>query len=122
MKEETKELLDRTFQFGVNCLLFISSLPHSDKYRVPKHQLAKSSTSIGSNYEEAQAAESKKDFIHKIGIVSKESRESHYWLRVIKAITNGAVDSNRLESLLSEAAEFKKIFISIKLTAQQNKN
>ena len=92
------------------------------QYRVPRYQLAKSSTSIGSNYEEAQAAESKKDFIHKIGVVSKESRESHYWLRIIKPIADSKVESEKLEYLLSEATEFKKIFVSIRLSAQQNEN
>ncbi len=86
MKPETQKLLDRTFNFGVNCLEFISLLPKNSEYKVIKNQLAKSSTSIGANYEEAQAAESRKDFGHKIGIASKETRESHYWLRMIKAI------------------------------------
>ncbi len=122
MDEETRKLLERTFQFGVDCLLFLSTLLNDSKYRVPKYQLAKSSTSIGSNYEEAQAAESKNDFIHKIGIVSKESRESHYWLRVIKAIADNGVDFEKLQYLLSEAMEFKKIFVSIKLSAQQNES
>jgi len=122
MDEETRKLLERTFQFGVDCLLFLSTLLNDSKYRVPKYQLAKSSTSIGSNYEEAQAAESKNDFIHKIGIVSKESRESHYWLRVIKAIADNGVDFEKLQDLLSEAMEFKKIFVSIKLSAQQNES
>lgn len=102
--------------------MFISSLPGDYKYRVPKYQLANSSTSVGSNYEEGQAAESRKDFIHKIGIVSKEARESHYWLRVIKAIADSGIDMEKLELLLSEAGEFKKIFVSIKLSAEQNED
>ena len=47
-------------------------------------QLLRSGTSIGANIEEAQAAQSKKDFISKMSIASKESRESHYWLRLLK--------------------------------------
>lgn len=87
MKDETKRLLERTFNFGVNYLLFLDNLPKKEKYRVSKYQLAKSSTSIGANYEEAQAGESKKDFTHKIGIVLKETRESNYWLRIIKTVS-----------------------------------
>lgn len=75
VKEETQKLLDRTFPFGVDCLLFLSSLPNHEKYRVPRYQLVKSFTSIGSNYGEASRPVGK-DFIHKIGIVLKESRES----------------------------------------------
>ncbi len=86
MNPKTEELLKRIFEFGVKCLLFLESLPKSKVNAVVTYQLAKASKSIGSNYEEAQAAESSKDFIHKIGVVLKESRESNYWLRVLDAI------------------------------------
>lgn len=82
--------------------------------------MAKASTSIGSNYEEAQAAESSKDFIDKIGVVLKESRESNYWLRVLDAILNDDFKRSEFKLLLKESFDFKKIFTSIKLTAQQN--
>ncbi|HKB84911.1 MAG TPA: four helix bundle protein [Ignavibacteriaceae bacterium] len=112
--------MERTFNFGVNCLLFIETLPKTVGLKVAAFQLAKSSTSVGANYEEAQRAESGKDFIHKIGIVLKEICESNYWLRVIgKVHTESSRDENYI-SLLNESFELKKIFISIKLTAQQN--
>ncbi len=122
MKDETKKLLDRTFNFGVNCLLFLDNLPKNEKFRVSKYQLAKSSTSIGANYEEAQAGESKKDFIHKIGIVLKETRESNYWLRIIEAVSKDEnnIDSITLQKLISESIEFKKIFTTIKINSQNN--
>jgi four helix bundle protein len=85
-------------------------------------QLGKAATSIGSNYEEAQAAESSKDFIHKIGVVLKESRESNYWLRVLDAILKNEYKNSEFRFLLKESFDFKKIFTSIKLTAQQNLN
>ena len=119
MKPETQKLLDRTFNFGVSCLKFISSLPKNSEYNVIKNQLAKSLTSIGANYEEAQAAESRKDFSHKIGIASKEVRESHYWLRIIKAISDNDVDYDKLNYLINEALKLKKIFTSIKLSSQK---
>jgi four helix bundle protein len=77
MNPKTEELLERTFRFGINCLKFLNGLPKTKINSVIVYQLAKSSTSIGSNYEEAQAAESCKDFVHKIEIVSKEARESN---------------------------------------------
>lgn len=122
MNEETKKLLIRTFDFGVNCLLFLNNLPNQEKFRVPKYQLAKASTSIGANYEESQAAESKKDFIHKIGIVLKETRESNYWLRVIEAVSlnNKNIDKITLKQLIKESVEFKKIFTTIKINSQKN--
>jgi four helix bundle protein len=122
LNPKTEELLKRTFDFGVNCLLFLESLPKSKVNDVITFQLAKASTSIGSNYEEAQAAESGKDFIHKVGIVLKETRESNYWLRVLNAILIESLKTEIFKNLLNESSEFKKIFTSIKLTAQQNLN
>ena len=122
MNPKTEELLNRTFEFGVNCLLFLESLPKTKVNAVITFQLAKASTSIGSNYEEAQGAESSKDFIHKIGVVLKESRESNYWLRVLDAILKDEFKNSNFKFLLKESFDFKKIFTSIKLTAQQNLN
>jgi four helix bundle protein len=122
MNPKTEELLKRTFEFGVNCLLFFESLPKTKVNAVITYQLAKASTSIGSNYEEAQAAESSKDFIHKIGVVLKESRESNYWLRVLDAILKDEFKNSNFKALLNVSFDFKKIFTSIKLTAKQNLN
>ncbi len=78
MNAKTQELLDRTFTFGVNTLKFLNELPENIVLRVPKRQLARSATSIGANYEEAQAASSKRDFTYKVTIVVREARETHY--------------------------------------------
>lgn len=93
-------------------------MPKTKVNAVITYQLAKAATSIGSNYEEAQGAESGKDFIHKIGVVSKETRESNYWLRVFDAILKDDFKNSDLKFLLKESFDFKKIFTSIKLTAQ----
>ena len=69
MNSKTEELLQRVFNFGIDTLKFLFNLPKNKIYDIITYQLAKASTSSGSNYEEAQAAESKKDFIHKVGIV-----------------------------------------------------
>jgi four helix bundle protein len=122
MNPKTEELLGRTFDFGVNCLLFLEQLPKTQVYAIITFQLAKASTSLGSNYEEAQSAESGKDFVHKVGIVSKEARESNYWLRMLNAILAELKKDEKFKIILKESYEFKKIFTSIKLTAQQNLN
>jgi len=121
MDDKTQELLDRTFWFGVNVLKFLDNLPRKPHFDVIRYQLAKSATSIGANYEEAQAAESRDDFIHKIGVVLKETRESHYWLRVIKALYPDPEGQKALADFLNEAEEFKRIFTSIRMTAQQRR-
>ena len=122
MNPKTEELLNRTFEFGIRCLRYLKSLPKDKINSVIIFQLAKASTSIGSNYEEAQSAESGKDFIHKIAIVLKESRESNYWLRVLNEILSDSNKNGELKFLLDESYDFKKIFSKIKLTAMKNLN
>lgn len=122
MNEKTKELLHRTFRFGVDCIIFLETLPKSKTFSVISYQLTKSLTSVGANYEEAQSAESSKDFGHKIGVVSKEIHESNYWLRVLDETIQDSVKTEKFKLLLNESAELKKVFISIKLTAKQNLN
>jgi four helix bundle protein len=117
MNPKTEELLERTFLFGVDTLNFLLMLPKNKVYSIIIFQLAKASTSVGSNYEEAQAAESKKDFTHKVGIVLKEIRESNYWYRVLNAVLPKSDSNKELQRLLNESLELKKIFTIIKLNS-----
>lgn len=100
----------RLFDFAVNVIGFLKALPNSKGYDVIKHQLIKSATSSGANYEEAQAASSKLDFRNKIKICLKEMRESYYWLKMIKEISGL---NDKLDRLISESEELKKILGSI---------
>ena len=108
---QNNNLLDRTFKFGVNCIIFLRTLPRDFEYNVIKLQLTKSSTSIGANYEESQAGSSKADFKNKVRISLREARESNYWLRVIKALERS--ENEQLESLIQESKELKNILASI---------
>ncbi len=102
---------ERTFAFAVKVIQFLKSIKYSKENDVIKYQLAKSATSIGANYEEAQGAFSKEDFSYRIGICFREARESNYWLRIIKAIN---VSNNEdLNYLLQESSELKSIFGSM---------
>lgn len=74
-------------------------------------QLVRSGTSIGANYAEADDAESKNDFRHKIGICKKESGETKFFLRMLKAAVPEKV--NEIEELLKEATELNLIFNAI---------
>jgi len=67
--EFKKELEERTLSFSVDVLNYLFKLPSHPVFKVVIYQLAKSGSSIGANYREANRAESKPDFIHKIGIV-----------------------------------------------------
>jgi four helix bundle protein len=114
MNEKAQDLLNRTFSFGVKTLKFINTLPDNYIYRVPKGQVARSSTSIGANYEEAQGAISKRDFTNKISISYRESRESVYWLRILNELYPEEKYKEEMLSLISEGVELKKIFGAIK--------
>ena len=109
--ERKRDLEKRTFDFAVETVKFLRDIKYSKENDVIKYQLAKSATSIGANYEEAQGAYSKDDFKYKISICFREAKESNYWLRIIKA-TNISKNSI-LEYLIKESDELKKIFSTI---------
>ena len=77
-----------------------------------------SATSTGANYEESQAASSRKDFLNKINISLREIRESNYWLRIIKELNYGA--NKKAEYLVNESEELKKILGSISAKVSKN--
>ena len=77
------DLEERTAIFGEDIIKFCRSVPADVITKPLISQLIRSSTSVGANYCEADDAESKKDFKHRIGIVKKESRESKHFLRML---------------------------------------
>jgi four helix bundle protein len=81
MKEDNK-ILSLTFDFSIQIIGLYKTLIQQNEYVISK-QLLRSATSIGANVEEANAAQTKKDFIMKMSIASKEARESKYWLRLL---------------------------------------
>jgi four helix bundle protein len=105
------DLLERTFKFGVKCLKMLKALPHTSEYQIIKYQLGKSATSVGANYEEAQAGSSKADFKNKVRIALKEARESNYWLRILSELQDDPIEE--LETLVQESKELKNILASI---------
>ncbi len=104
------DLLERTFNFGVNTIIMLRDLPYNEELRHLKNQLIRSSTSVGANYEEAQAASSKADFISKVKISLRESRESNFWLRTIRAL---GYNCNAMDKMLKESVELKNILAAI---------
>jgi len=114
-----KELEKRTKEFALRMIRFVSNLPKNKVTDVLGYQLLKAGTSVGANYREANRAESHNDFIHKIGIVEKESSESEYWLELFDEAEIG--DQDERHWLLNEVGEFVKIFTSIGKTAKQRR-
>lgn len=103
-----KELEQRTKRFALRIIAFVTRLPGGKIADVLGFQLLKAGTSVGGNYREANRAESRKDFIHKIAIVEKEAAESEYWLELFNASNIG--DLTERQWLLREAGELLAIF------------
>ena len=108
------DLEERTAEFGESIIDFVKSLPRDQVNNVLIRQIVRSGTSIGANYMEADGAESKKDFRHKIAICKKESKETKHWLRMI-ARANPDI-KGECKKLWSEAQELTLIFSSILLS------
>ena len=102
---EQRDLSERLLEYGAQVIKFVESLPRTLTARRIGDQLLRSATSVGANYKEAQGAESKGDFVHKLQVALKEMRESHYWLRLLaKAET---VPIERLVPLIEEATQLR---------------
>jgi len=89
----------------------VNRLPNSLAGRELGRQLIRAGTSVGANVEEADAAESDKDFVHKVSIARKEARESRYWLRLLKE--SGVWQEEGMDYLVQEATELIKILSTI---------
>ena len=102
--ESKTDLQERIFRFAVRTLKMLKQLPVNPENQVARHQLGKSATSVGANYQEAQAGISRADFKNKVKIALKESRESFYWLRILEA-TNIKINKDEMKLLLAECKE-----------------
>src|SRR5438552_17619378 len=101
------DLDERLLDYGARIIKLVEALPKTIAGRRIGDQLLRSGTSVGANYEEAQAAESKEDFVHKLQLALKEMRESYYWLRLIAK--SGIVQSNRMPTILDETDQLRAI-------------
>ena len=110
------ELENRTKQFALKIIAFAATLPQTKTGAIIEYQLVKAGTSVGANYREANRAESRNDFIHKVGIVEKESSESSYWLEICDDADFG--DVTQRHWLLGEGRELLAIFTSSGRTAK----
>ncbi|MEN9448861.1 MAG: hypothetical protein RJA25_2151 [Bacteroidota bacterium] len=115
MEKRDNPILKLTFEFSIQIVLYCEILEEKRKYVISK-QLLKSGTSIGANIREAQNAESKSDFIHKIKIGLKELEETEYWLEICKAVETYPDTQNLINQLL----EIRKILAKIIATSKLN--
>ena len=111
-----RELGERLLDFGVRIIKVVEAMPGTLVGRRIGDQLLRSGTSVGANYEEAQAAESKLDFVHKLQLSLKEVRESNYWLLLLsKAKT---LPPKQLEELIDESHQLRAILSKAVATAK----
>jgi four helix bundle protein len=117
-KPEPQDIRTRSFSYALRAIRLYQRLQKQPDGagRVLGKQFLRAATSIGANVEEAQAAESRMDFIHKLGIAEKEARESLYWIRLLAE--SGIFSQNLLQPLMKETEEIiaviKSIIISTK--------
>ena len=112
MASKPRDIKERTFSFAVGILTLCRAL--DGKRGTAQNlgrQLFRAGTSIGANVEEAQAGQSRADFISKYSIALKEARETIYWLRLLNASGEGSNEVTK--SLLNEADELARIIGSI---------
>lgn len=109
------DIADRLVALAVRVIKVVDALPDTVTGKHIAGQLLRSGTSAGANYEEARGAESKRDFIHKLGIALKELQETQYWLRVVARSGLIAMD---IGTLVAEVEECCRIIGKSRVTAR----
>jgi len=115
------ELEERLIEFAAQVILFTDGVKNNYAGNHLSGQIIRSSTSPALNYGEAQSAESKRDFIHKMGICLKELRETFNCLRIIEK-AKLSTNNTSLVGLKKEANELISIFVASIKTAKKNIN
>jgi four helix bundle protein len=107
-------ILDKTFAFSLRMISLYKVLSDKNEYIISK-QILRSGTSIGANVEESTAAQSRKDFLSKMSIASKEARETRYWLRLLNKSQLVKYD---YDSYLTDIDEVIRILTAIVKTSE----
>jgi len=116
METDSNAVLNLSFDFALAIIDYCEQLESHKKYVISR-QLLKSGTSIGANISEAQSPESNYDFIHKLKIADKETRETVYWLKLCQRSDNYPFD----EKLLNQVKEIEKLLSKI-ISSAKKKN
>ena len=112
-------LVEKSFTFSVRIVRFYLFLLKNNRHIEPLlKQILRSGTSIGANVSESQSAYTKKDFINKLGISLKESRETEYWLKLLKE--TDLIGKDEFESLNNDCIELIKLLTAIIKKAKSN--
>ncbi|NCS87940.1 MAG: four helix bundle protein [Ignavibacteria bacterium CG2_30_36_16] len=110
---------NKSYQFALRIIKLYKFLIEEKKEFVLSKQILRCGTSIGANIEEGIAGQSKADFIAKFQIALKESRETHYWIRLL--IDSNYLDKKSGQSILNDCEELLKLLNAILKTSKSNK-
>ena len=110
---------EKSYAFALNVIQLARALRKQHEYEIAS-QLLRCGTSIGANVEEAQCDVSRADFAAKMGIASKEARETHYWLRLVR--DSQTLFHDQVQLRLKEAGELIRILTAIVKTSQKSRN
>ena len=117
MNEEKENIIvQKSYAFALDIIKLYKELIEKKEFVLSK-QILRSGTSIGANVHEALSSESKKDSIHKLGIALKETRETSYWLRLLK--NSNYINQQIFDSLHLTCLSLVKILNSIILTTKE---
>jgi len=119
IKNPKYDLENRLLEYSSTVIRIVEKLPNNRAGNHVADQLVRSGTSPYANHGEAQAAESSKDFIHKMRICLKELRESKRWLKLIQRVPL-VKSPDSVDNFLSETEELIKIFVTSIRTAEKN--
>lgn len=119
MPHPAQVLQTRLIEFAVQACRVAASLPRTPLGHHLAHQLLRCGTSAAPNYGEAQSAESRQDFVHKMRICLKELREAQVWLRLIQRL--GLAKQGDFETILDECGQLVAIFTSSVVTATKGR-
>ncbi|HAS42958.1 MAG TPA: four helix bundle protein [Microscillaceae bacterium] len=108
---------DKSFAFAIRIVNLYKYLGEQKEFVLSK-QLLRSGTSIGALYREAEHAESRADFIHKLAIAQKEANETMYWLELLHQ--TDYLSTEQFQSIHHDAAELYKLVTSILVTTKKN--
>ena len=107
----------KSFNFAVRIVNLYKHLTDTNKEYVLSKQLLRSGTSIGANVAEAEQAQSKPDFVSKMNIALKETSETKYWIKLLKATE--FLSEKESKSLLADCVELEKLLVSIIKSSKQ---
>lgn len=117
MKENV--IKTKSFAFAIRIVKLYQFLQTEKKEFVMSKQLLRSGTAIGALIREAEQAESKADFIHKMAIAQKEANETEYWIELL--FQSDYLNKEQYQSIIADANELLKILASIIITSKANK-